>query len=81
LGQCNCDIIVAWAFYVFLKPYHNHLSLLGAVFRLIYAVILGAAILNLLFALVLTVQANNLPIFETPQQQEPPLIPHGRSDK
>ena len=31
-----CDIIVAWAFYVFLKPYHYHLSLLGAWFRLIY---------------------------------------------
>lgn len=65
-----CDIIVAWAFYVFLKPYHNHLSLLGAWFRLIYAAILGVAILNLLFASILTDQATSVQMFlETNQLQ------------
>ncbi|WP_438445123.1 DUF4386 domain-containing protein [Gorillibacterium sp. sgz5001074] len=64
-----CDILVAWAFYVFLKPYHHYLSLLGAWFRLIYTAILGAAILNLLNALILTGQANIPFLLEAPQQQ------------
>lgn len=69
-----CDIIVAWAFYVFLKPYHHHLSLLGAWFRLIYTSILGAAILNLLIAMNLTGQANIQILLETPQQQAQVMV-------
>lgn len=65
-----CDIIVAWAFYVFLRPYHNHLSLLSAWFRLIYTAILGVAILNLLVSSILTDQATGiLNVLETNQLQ------------
>jgi len=69
-----CDIIVAWALYVFLKPYHHHLSLLGAWFRLIYTSILGAAILNLLIVMILTGQANVQILLETPQQQAQVMV-------
>mgnify|MGYP001236405550 CR=1 FL=1 len=69
-----CDIIVAWAFYVFLKPYHRHLSLLAAWFRLIYAAILGVAILNLLMVLILTGQAHGESLIEAPHQQEQVML-------
>lgn len=49
-----CDIVVAWAFYIYLKPIHKHISLLGTFFRLIYAAILGVALLNLIFVMHLT---------------------------
>ncbi|WP_028543294.1 DUF4386 domain-containing protein [Paenibacillus taiwanensis] len=49
-----CDIVVAWAFYNFLKPINKSLSLLGAWFRLIYTAILGIAILNLIGVMLLT---------------------------
>ncbi len=64
-----CDILVAWAFYVYLKPYHHHLSLLGAWFRLIYTAILGMAILHLIVTMILTSQANVQSLLETPQLQ------------
>jgi hypothetical protein len=41
-----CDIIVAWALYVFFAPVHQGLSLLTAWFRLVYAVIFAAALVN-----------------------------------
>jgi hypothetical protein len=69
-----CDIIAAWAFYIFLKPYHHHLSLLGAWFRLIYTAILGAAILNLLIAMILTGQTNVQYLLEAPQQQAQVMV-------
>jgi hypothetical protein len=46
--------VVAWALYIFLKPINNNLSLLGAWLRLTYATILGIAILNLIFVLLLS---------------------------
>lgn len=64
-----CDIIVAWAFYVYLKPYHEQLSLLGAWLRLIYTAILGAAMMNLLLVMTLTGQANLQVLLEPAQQQ------------
>lgn len=48
------DILVAWAFYVFLEPINQKLSLLGAWLRLTYSAILGIAILNLIVVLLLT---------------------------
>lgn len=48
------DIVVAWSFYIYLKPMNNNLSLLGAWFRLIYTAILGIAIMNLIFVLLLS---------------------------
>ena len=43
-----CDIIVAWALYLFLKPVDEKLSLLVAWFRLIYAGMYLIALLNLI---------------------------------
>ena len=42
-----CDLVVAWALYIFLKPVHENLSLLAAWFRLVYTVIAIVALLNL----------------------------------
>ncbi len=52
-----CDIVSAWAIYVFMKPVNKNLSLLSAWLRLSYAAILGIAILNLLYVLLLTSNA------------------------
>ena len=41
-----CDIVVAWALYVFLEPANQGISLLTAWFRLVYAVIFAAALIN-----------------------------------
>ncbi|WP_205737049.1 DUF4386 domain-containing protein [Acetobacterium paludosum] len=49
------DIIIAWALTIFMKQIDAHLSLLGGWFRLIYAMILGIAISNLvLVSLILS---------------------------
>src|SRR5580658_4751859 len=42
-----CDLLVAWALYVLLKPVNQHLSLLTAWFQLVYAVISLVALINL----------------------------------
>ena len=41
------DIVVAWALYVFFAPVHRHLSLLAALFQLVYATLGLAALMNL----------------------------------
>jgi hypothetical protein len=64
-----CDIVVAWSFYIFLKPLNKHLSLLGAWLRLIYAGILGIAILNLIFILILTNSTEYFSLFKIHQLQ------------
>ncbi|MBJ8054784.1 DUF4386 domain-containing protein [Bacillus cereus] len=48
------DIIASWALYFFLKPIHASLSLLTACLRLTYTAILGIAIFNLTFVLLLS---------------------------
>ncbi|AIY77999.1 DUF4386 domain-containing protein [Bacillus anthracis] len=48
------DIIASWALYFFLKPIHANLSLLATCLRLMYTVILGIAIFNLTFVLLLS---------------------------
>ncbi|MFD3449779.1 DUF4386 domain-containing protein [Microbacteriaceae bacterium 4G12] len=63
------DIVVAWAFYIFLKPIHKSLSLLGAWLRLIYATILGIAILNLIYVLLLSKNTDYLSSFTIDQLQ------------
>ncbi|WP_100402652.1 DUF4386 domain-containing protein [Bacillus sp. FJAT-42315] len=63
------DIVVAWAFYLFIKPIHQSLSLLGAWLRLTYATILGMAILNLIFVLLLTINTDYLSLLKTDQLQ------------
>ncbi|MGE7675260.1 DUF4386 domain-containing protein [Lysinibacillus sp. NPDC094403] len=54
------DIIVTWAFYIFLEPINRSLALLAAWLRLTYTTILGIAILNLVFVLLLSNGTNNL---------------------
>ncbi|MEQ7050693.1 DUF4386 domain-containing protein [Paenibacillaceae sp. P-4] len=63
------DIVVAWAFYLVLKPIHQGLSLLGAWFRLMYTAILGIAFLNLIFVLLLTGSADHSAISDQLQTQ------------
>lgn len=48
------DIVVAWAFYVFLKPVNKSLSLLTAWFRLIYTGVYLVAVTNLIKVFTLT---------------------------
>ncbi|MCR8642905.1 DUF4386 domain-containing protein [Paenibacillus sp. N1-5-1-14] len=55
-----CDIIVAWAFYIFLKPINKELSLLGAWFRLMYTAILGTVLFHLLEVMLLIERADAL---------------------
>lgn len=42
-----CDVVVAWALYILLKPVNENLSLLTAWFRLVYTAIALIALLNL----------------------------------
>lgn len=46
-----CDLLVAWALYILLKPVHGQLSLLTALFRLVYTLIALVALLNLVTVL------------------------------
>ncbi|MGO4374745.1 DUF4386 domain-containing protein [Paenibacillus sp. 2TAB19] len=64
-----CDIVVAWAFYVLLKPINKNISLLGACFRLIYTAILGVALLNLIFVMLLAYNPYYLSALKTDHLQ------------
>ena len=52
------DVIVAWSLYIFLKPLDRELALLTSWLRLTYAAILGIAILNLIYVLLLSNNAS-----------------------
>ena len=71
IGICSilivliCDVVVAWALYVLLKQVSKSLSLLTAWLRLVYAAMLGIALLNLVIILILLSGANYLAVFET----------------
>lgn len=62
-----CDIVVAWSCYVFLKPTNKNLALLCAWLRLVYTALLGIAITNLLFVLLLTNRTDYLSSFTSNQ--------------
>ena len=62
-----CDVVVAWALYIFLKKVNKYLSLLTAWFRLVYAAMLGIAMLNFVVVLILLSGANYMAVFETDQ--------------
>lgn len=47
------DIVVSWSLYSFLKQVDKSTALLGALFRIMYCVFLGIAILNLLYTVAL----------------------------
>lgn len=49
-----CDVVVAWSLYIFLKPAHKQLSALTAAFRMVFAIVTLAALLNLITVLNLT---------------------------
>lgn len=59
------DILVAWAFYILLKPVNKNLALLAAWCRLIYTAIFGVAIYNFISVLHLLSGAAYLTVFET----------------
>src|SRR6266705_1636416 len=62
-----CDVFVAWALYVLLKPVNENLSLLTAWFRLVYAVIALVALLNLVNVLQLLNTADYVAEFQADQ--------------
>lgn len=64
-----CDVIVAWALYVLLKPTNENLSLLTAWFRLVYTVIALAALLNLITVLRLIDTSSLSTLFPSDQLQ------------
>src|SRR6266496_1784770 len=62
-----CDVLVAWALYVLLKPVNESLSLLTALFRLVYTVIALVALLNLVTVLRLLNLPDALTVFPLEQ--------------
>jgi hypothetical protein len=62
-----CDIVVAWALYVLLKPVNEDLSLLTSWFRLVYAVISLVALLNLVSVLRLLNSSDYLTLYQPDQ--------------
>lgn len=59
-----CDVIVAWSLYLFLRPVHKDFSLLVALFRIVFAIITLAALLNLVSVLNLTQNSEYLTAFD-----------------
>lgn len=43
-----CDVLVSWALYIFLNLVNKDISLLAAIFRLVYTAIFGVVLLNLI---------------------------------
>lgn len=54
------DILVSWAFYIYLKPIHRCYALLAAWLRLIYTAVLAIAISNLIQVGILVNQSSQL---------------------
>jgi len=61
------DLVVAWALYVLFKPVNKSISLLASWFRLIYAGILGVALINLFIVSQLLSDASYLTAFDQNQ--------------
>ena len=64
-----CDVLVAWALYVFFRPASTSLSVLAAWLRLVYTAIFGAAVLALVAVLRLVSSADLLAAFEPTELQ------------
>jgi hypothetical protein len=62
-----CDIVLAWALYILLKPVNENLSLLTAWLRLIYTIMAVIALVNLVVVARLLITSNNSTIL-TPDQ-------------
>lgn len=61
------DVLVAWAFYIVLKPVNKGLSLLMAWFRLVYATIFAFSLIFLVIPLLLLSGADYLGVLTTDQ--------------
>jgi hypothetical protein len=61
------DAVIAWALYIFFRPLKRDLSLLTALFRLVYAAIFGVALINLFSVLQIVSGAGYSTAFETDQ--------------
>jgi hypothetical protein len=68
------DVVLAWAFYVFLKQVNKSLSLLTAWFRLVYTAVFGAALLNLVSVLRLISGADFLTVSGTDQLHDQMML-------
>jgi hypothetical protein len=64
-----CDVLVAWALYVYLKPVDENFSLLTAWFRLVYTLIALIALLHLVTVLRLLNTPVYLTLFQPDQLQ------------
>ena len=69
-----CDVLAAWGLYILLKPVNKGLSLLMAWFRLVYAAILGTALLNFVNVLSFISNSDNLAAFGTDLLQSNVLL-------
>ncbi|MFC4778277.1 DUF4386 domain-containing protein [Paenibacillus sp. GCM10023252] len=54
-----CDLITAWSLYLYLKPTNQPMALLGAWLRLLYTALLGVAVMNLIYARLLTMNTES----------------------
>lgn len=69
-----CDIVSAWALYIFLKPVNKNLSLLVALFRLVNTAFTIAALLNLVQILSLLKASENFNYIPSEQVNEQVLF-------
>lgn len=67
LIMLSCDVMVALALYVLLKPVNKSLALLAAFFRLTQTAILGINLLNLLLVVLLLSGADFVTVMSTEQ--------------
>jgi hypothetical protein len=68
------DVVVAWALYILFQPVNRGLSLLAALFRVVYATLFAVAVSNLLSALQLVGGADFLKAFGTDQLQAQMMV-------
>ena len=73
-GVAILDVVVGWALYVVFKPVNRSLSLLAAIFRVVYATLLAIALNNLVTALQLLGGADYLNAFGTDQLQAQMMV-------
>ncbi|HLO59248.1 MAG TPA: DUF4386 domain-containing protein [Bacteroidales bacterium] len=68
------DIVIAWALFILLRPVHRDLSLLTALFRLVYTVIAIIALNNLVTAFQLITTPDYLSIFSQDQVNNQAMV-------
>jgi len=61
------DLVITWALYVFFRTVSRDLSLLTALFRLVYTALLGVALIGFFLVLQLVSGAEHLAVFEPGQ--------------